>query len=146
MKFAILFTTWTAVALAASVSYDEGASLFARQDTGEAVCANCQNSVSCNGVKFKKTAPRGWSELSKRQQEAEIKNVCNNCHNNVVCAGSKIASPEISKSGTQKVNIWRPCRAKAVKEQGYEEQESVYLLNGYVRRLILMVFAGSGMD
>lgn len=51
MKLAILFTAWTAVALAASVSHDQGAGLFARQDTGEAVCANCKNSVSCNGVK-----------------------------------------------------------------------------------------------
>lgn len=53
MKLVVVLSIISSVLAAAysdpAAHLDNG--LFTRQDEGEAVCANCKNSVTCNGVK-----------------------------------------------------------------------------------------------
>ncbi|RKK98521.1 hypothetical protein BFJ68_g13596 [Fusarium oxysporum] len=93
MKLVVVLSIISSVLAAAysdpAARLDNG--LFTRQDEGEAVCANCKYSVTCNGVKVNCSGKRAAApHFFKRQQEQEIRNVCNNCKNNVICNGKRI--------------------------------------------------------
>ncbi|KAI1032874.1 hypothetical protein LB504_006293, partial [Fusarium proliferatum] len=90
MRPTIFFSIISTVVAFSDLSSHPKNRLVLRQDEGEAVCANCDNSVTCNGVKVNCVGRREIVHLSERQEEEQIRNVCNNCKNNVVCRGQKI--------------------------------------------------------